>query len=76
VSKREFFCLFFPAWERAFTKKNIKSAWAKAGLFLWNPDRVLEPLKPKDLDLSDSDDNNSENTAPSPPQPEIPTNLI
>jgi len=65
VSKREFFGLFFPAWERAFTEKNIQSAWAKAGLFPWNPDRVLEPLKPKDLDSSDSDDDDSDNTTSS-----------
>ena len=46
IGKREFFALFWPAFQKAFSEKNIKHAWANAGLWPWDPDSVLEPLKP------------------------------
>ena len=40
-SKREFFSLLWPAFERAVTPKNIVSGWEKTGLYPLNPERVL-----------------------------------
>lgn len=42
ISKRDFFSLFWPAFESAFTKKNIFSAWPKTGLMPFNPSKVLD----------------------------------
>src|SRR2546430_1638445 len=39
VSKREFFALFWPAFQKAFSKKNIDSAWEKSGIWPWKPER-------------------------------------
>jgi len=36
--------MYSPARERAITKKNILAGWAKAGLFPFNPDRVLRDI--------------------------------
>jgi hypothetical protein len=41
VGKEHFTSLYSPAREKAFTKRNITSAWAACGLFPSNPDRVL-----------------------------------
>jgi hypothetical protein len=41
VGKQYFTSLYSPARERAFTKRNIRAAWAAYGLFPFNPDRVL-----------------------------------
>jgi len=41
VGKEHFTSLYSPAREKAFTKRNITSAWAATGLFPFNPDRVL-----------------------------------
>jgi hypothetical protein len=41
VGKEHFTSLYSPAREKAFTKRNITAAWAAAGLFPFNPDRVL-----------------------------------
>jgi hypothetical protein len=45
MTKRDFWRLFRPAWEKAFTKENISSAFAAAGIRPWNPDRVLAAIK-------------------------------
>jgi hypothetical protein len=44
ISKRYFYELFWPAWQRALTKKNVQSGWKKTGLFPFNPDEVLDQL--------------------------------
>lgn len=41
ISKRTFWSVFRPAWHKAFSKKNIESAWRKTGLFPFNPQLVL-----------------------------------
>ncbi|KAF1818521.1 DDE-domain-containing protein [Dissoconium aciculare CBS 342.82] len=55
IGKQHLTYLCSPARERAFTKRNILAGWSKAGLFPFNPDRVLRDL-PKPvvtaLDLS------------------------
>ncbi|ORX91770.1 hypothetical protein BCR34DRAFT_677966 [Clohesyomyces aquaticus] len=42
--KEHFTTLYCPAREWAMTKKNILAAWAKTGLFPFNPDRVLREI--------------------------------
>ena len=44
ISKREFFSLFWPAFQRAFTQKNILSSWEKTGLQPFNPEKVLNQI--------------------------------
>ena len=44
IGKQHFTCLYSPARERAFTKRNILAGWSKTGLFPFNPDRVLKDL--------------------------------
>ncbi|KAG0645122.1 jerky [Hyphodiscus hymeniophilus] len=41
VGKQHFTSLYSPAREKAFTRRNIRAAWASCGLFPFNPDRVL-----------------------------------
>jgi hypothetical protein len=48
VGKEHFTSLYGPAREKALTSKNIKAGWIKAGLYLFNPDRVLRGI-PKPL---------------------------
>ncbi len=45
ISKRHFWKFFHEAWERAFTAKNIRSAWEAAGICPLNPDRILAKIK-------------------------------
>jgi hypothetical protein len=44
INKEHFTTLYYPARERAMTKKNILAEWAKSGLFPFNPDRVLRDI--------------------------------
>jgi hypothetical protein len=41
VGKEHFTILYSPARDKAFSKRNITSAWATTGLFPLNRDRVL-----------------------------------
>ncbi|CAG8974028.1 hypothetical protein HYALB_00008577 [Hymenoscyphus albidus] len=41
IGKEHFTSVYSPARDRAFTKRNITSAWAAGGLFPLNPDRVM-----------------------------------
>lgn len=45
MSQKDFFGVFCPAWQRAFTEANIKSSWKKTGLVPWCPPVVLDKLK-------------------------------
>jgi hypothetical protein len=45
VSKADFFSLFEPAFQQAFTPANIHSAFTKTGLQPFNPDVVLSGLR-------------------------------
>ena len=50
IGKEHFTYLYSPARERAFTSRNIRAGWAKAGLFPFNPDRVLGDIpRPSDV---------------------------
>jgi hypothetical protein len=44
IGKEHFTSLYSPARVRAFTKRNITSAWATTGLFPFNPNRVLKNI--------------------------------
>jgi hypothetical protein len=46
LSKRDFFDLFWPAFVKAFTPKNILSGWERTGLQPLNPARVLDQIRP------------------------------
>ncbi|KAI7705110.1 hypothetical protein KC353_g13077 [Hortaea werneckii] len=54
ISKRDFFLLFWPAFESAFTKKNILSAWSKTGLMPFNPSKVLDVFSKVEDELQQS----------------------
>ena len=74
VGKREFFALFWPAFQKAFSEKNIHSAWAKSGLWPWDADSVLDPLKPDHFEVTNPDENGP-STPPPRPITELPLNL-
>lgn len=42
VSTRDFFTIFYPAFDKAFTEENIRSAWRKTGIEPWDPAQVLK----------------------------------
>ena len=44
LGKRDFFGLFWPAFEQAFTQANIASGWRKTGLYPLNQDAVISQL--------------------------------
>ena len=44
MTKRRFQSLFSPAWEKAFTKDNIKSAFAKARIWLVDQKQVVDTI--------------------------------
>lgn len=41
ITKRDFFRLFFPAWVKALSSKNIISSWRTVGIHPFNPEIVL-----------------------------------
>jgi hypothetical protein len=45
MSKRHFWSLFWPAFQLAFTAKNIESSWRKTGLLPLNPEVVLSQVR-------------------------------
>jgi hypothetical protein len=45
VGKEHFTSLYSPAREKALTPRNIKAGWIKAGLYPFNPDRVLRDIQ-------------------------------
>jgi hypothetical protein len=61
VSKRDFFAIFYPAFDKAFTEENIRSAWRKTGIEPWDPAEVLQIFDKEECEGSDS----SQASAPS-----------
>ena len=51
IGKEHFTYLYSPARTQALTSRNIRAGWAKAGLFPFNPDKVLSnvPKPPAEL---------------------------
>jgi hypothetical protein len=52
IGKEHFTYLYRPARDQAFTSKNIRAEWAKAGLFPFNPDKVLCDIPRPPITLS------------------------
>ena len=50
ISKRDFWSMFWPAWQDAFTASNIISGFTKTGIWLYNPiivfSKIIQPLEP------------------------------
>jgi len=49
VGKQHFTSLYSRARDVAFTPRNIKSGWAKAGLFPFDPNKVLKDIKKPEI---------------------------
>lgn len=47
-TKQLFWKLFHKAWKRAFTAKNVKSAWEATGVHPFNPKRVIATIRQED----------------------------
>jgi hypothetical protein len=45
ITKREFFGLFWKAWNKAVSPANIEDSWRATGLVPWNPDVILARFK-------------------------------
>jgi hypothetical protein len=71
IGKREFYALFKDAFDEAFNRNNIESAWRKSGLVPWNPEVVLGQLRKEKPRNDDSDTTSLEDSEPEP----IPLNL-
>ena len=71
ATKGYLFMLFWPAFQKAFSQKNINHAWAKAGIWPWNPTPILDILKPDKLNIEE----NKPSTPPNPSTAEIPLDL-
>jgi hypothetical protein len=54
IAKREFFGLFWPAFEKAFSKENIESGWRRVGLNPFNPDVVITQIDPAEAEQNES----------------------
>jgi hypothetical protein len=44
ITKRDFWPLFYEAWQKAFHVQNVRSAWEAAGLYPLNPKRVISTI--------------------------------
>ena len=44
LTKRDFFPCFWDAYQKAFSAKNVRSAWEKAGLYPLQPSRVIASI--------------------------------
>ena len=59
LRKQDFFRLFWTSWGKAFTSKNIESGFKNTGLYLFNPEIILQCFNKK----STSQPSSSESTA-------------
>jgi len=62
LSKREFWSLFWAAFEMSFSKENISSAWSRTGLLPFKPEVVLSQLSKPEQEL-ESDGSTSSSLA-------------
>ena len=46
ISKRAFWSVFLPAWQNAFSKQNIISAFRKTGIWPYNPTPIFKTIIP------------------------------
>ncbi len=54
ITKRDFFRLFWPAWNKAVSPKNIESAWRSVGIQPWDTQVVLQKFIDKDAERPSS----------------------
>jgi hypothetical protein len=54
MSKKEFFGLFWPAFEKAFSVENIESGWLRTGLKPFNPGIVIGQIDTAEVQQSES----------------------
>jgi hypothetical protein len=66
VGKQHFTLLYSRARDEAFTPRNIKSAWCKAGLHPFNPDRVPNDIQ---APLTEATDPRTQTVNVEPPSP-------
>jgi hypothetical protein len=45
ITKRNFFYIFWPAFQSAFSEKNVLNAWKKAGLQPFDPQSILQQVE-------------------------------
>ena len=70
MTKRFFFGIFKPAFKKAFSKENIRSAWSKTGLWPYNPDVVLDTIRAR---LNTNKNNKKDDELPCKPDREVKT---
>ena len=66
ISKRDFFSLFWPAFEKAFTRKNIASAWTNTGIWPFDPQKVLKSF-PEAQEVETRSQRSTRRSSDSPP---------
>lgn len=54
MTKRDFFEKFYSAFDRVFTKANVRSGWLKAGMKPFDPDQLLKIFREKGGDQSEA----------------------
>jgi chemotaxis protein histidine kinase CheA len=70
MTKRFFFGIFKPAFKKAFSEENIRSAWSKTGLWPYNPDVVLDAIRAR---LNTDKNNKKDDELPRNPDGEVKT---
>lgn len=53
LTKADFLKLYAQAWTKTFTESNIASAWREAGLWPWDPSKVLRKCTPIAIPTTD-----------------------
>ena len=63
LSKREFWTLFWSAFETSFSAENIASGWKRTGLLPFDPEVILSQITDKEEDNSDTGGDSAESLA-------------
>ena len=63
MSKRLFWSLFYPAWQKATKFEVISSGWAKSGIYPFKPELVLNQITPQQHFKASSDSSSDEELA-------------
>ncbi|KJK84752.1 hypothetical protein H633G_11475 [Metarhizium anisopliae BRIP 53284] len=63
LSKREFWTLFWHAFQTSFSAENIASGWKRTGLLPFDPNVILSQITDKDEDNSDTGEDSAESLA-------------
>ena len=60
MTKRLFWSLFWPAWQKAVRYETISSGFRKSGIYPFNPNIVIDQLVPEPIDSSTSESSDEE----------------